>query len=283
MSVRLEVSRPSALSLRTRDEITAFITRYMTYVRSDVDARLARASYVLLYRDRRGAIVATTAVREVRASIEGRAVRVLVTSMVAVDPAHRRAGLLARMGAYSFARARLRWTGPLYWAALAASAEGYAQMAHNFERCWPSEGADIPSEIDALMRAIAEDFAHPIVRDALGRWLVLGTLVPVEQRRWFTGAAAYFERAVDGHPTGASVLCVAPLSARSMGRVLLRHAARTVERRSAPRSGVSADARVAVPTVSSNEDQSGWSSMPSQYGSPRASLSDPPQSSTNTK
>ena len=234
MAIRLEVLRPSAVSTRTRDEITAFVSRFLTYERRDVDACVDRATYVLLYRDERGAIVASTAVRELERAVDGRAVRVLLTSMVVVDPSQRRRGLLARMGAYSYARARLQWRGPLYWAAVAGTAEGYAQMANNFERFWPAEGTTIPPAIEALMLSIAEQFHSPITRDDNGRVLLFARLLPVEERRWSNGAATYFRDAVSRQPVGAGVVCVAPLSARSMVRVLLRHAARIVARPRAP-------------------------------------------------
>ena len=251
MAVRLEVLRPSALSSRARDEVTAFVSRFLTYQRSDVDACVDRSSYVLLFRDGQGAIVASTAVRERECAIDGRAVRVLLTSMVVVDPSQRRRGLLARMGAYSYARARLRWRGPLYWAAVAGTAEGYAQMANNFARFWPAEEAAIPPEIEALMLAIAEEFHSPIVRDELGRVLLFATLVPVEERRWSTGAAAYFRDAIARQPVGAGIVCVAPLSARAMARALLRQATRIVAgpgarpapRAEQPRSSAAPDAR----------------------------------------
>lgn len=242
VAVRLEVLRSSAVSSSTRDELTVFVSRNLTYRRSDVDACVDRASYVLLFRDERGAIVASTAVRELERAIDGRAVRVLLTSMVAVDPSQRRRGLLARMGVYSYARARLRWRGPLYWAAVAGTPEGYAQMANNFERFWPAEGATIPSEVEALMLVIAQEFHSPIVRDELGRVVLFASLLPVEARAWTTGPAAYFRDATSRQPAGAGIVCVAPLSARSMVRVLLRQATRI-----AGRPGARPEARAAAP------------------------------------
>lgn len=262
MAVRLEVLRPSAVSSRTRDELTAFVARFLTYQRSDVDACVEKASYVLLFRDERGAIVASTAVRERQHRVGAREARVLLTSMVAVDPLQRRRGLLARMGAYSYARARLRWRGPLYWSAVAGSAEGYAQMANNFERFWPAQGAALPSEIESLMLAIAEEFHSPIARDDAGRVVLFATLLPVEQRAWSTGAAAYFREAIASQPVGAGFVCVAPLSARSMVRVLLRQVARMVGRPEARAASPSDASGAAKPAAA--RAQSGWSSMPSQ-------------------
>jgi hypothetical protein len=100
--------------------------------------------------------VGTTAIRRFETTLERRAVTVIYTAVVAVDPAWRRVGLIGHMGARSFLRERARrpWREVL-WLSLAASPAGYLQMVRGHARCWPRVGEPVPPAVGALLGELA--------------------------------------------------------------------------------------------------------------------------------
>jgi GNAT superfamily N-acetyltransferase len=153
--VRIRRHDPAALRAAERDELYRFVTRFIAYPRDAFDAALASAEYLWLGRDRSGELVASTAVRTLATRVDRRPAKAIYTSMVAVDPAFRRAGLIPTMGWKSYLAERLRSpTTPLYWFATMASPAGYLAMARHFGERWPRRGVETPEAERALLEQL---------------------------------------------------------------------------------------------------------------------------------
>lgn len=229
---------PAALTANLRDEIAVFVTRFIDYPRRRLERTLDAADYVWLCRDRDGRLVGTTAIRRFDMTLERRAVSVIYTAAVAVDPAWRRVGLIGRMGARSFLWERAR--RPLrevLWLSLAASPAGYLQMARSHARCWPRAGEPVPPAVGALLAELASRLGASTVERVDGCIRLpddFGVSDPAQApARWerTDPDVDFFLRVNPDYQRGSDLMCLAPLSAVAIARALLRSALRDARSR----------------------------------------------------
>ena len=242
------VVRCDAADLTAADHarIHGFVTEFMLYERVPLDETLDAASYVWLCLDPKGRLVGTTAVRRIDlpAGTGGhqRPVSVVYTSVVAVKPEYRRAGLPARMGLKTYLHERTRAPlTPLYWLAEAASPSGYLQMARNFEVFWPRPGIVMPAGADDILTKTLKTAGLTKVERGTGFYRVLDDFGVIEREqapdKWDRSdpAVDYFLKSNPDYWTGISLVCLAPLNigsvTRAVGGVFLRMWRRRGKRR----------------------------------------------------
>jgi GNAT superfamily N-acetyltransferase len=223
------------LTADDHDRIAGFISRYSLYERATLDASLKATSYVWLCLDAKGRLVGTTAVRRIDLAPgtggHGGRVRVVYTSIVAVNPDFRGLGLPARMGLKTYVHERLHAPfTTLYWLAEAVSPAGYLQMARNLNRFWPKPGHEVPANAQAVIDAtLAAAGVKQVRRD--GNATLIQEDYPVIEReqapdRWNPADidVGFFLRVNPDYWTGSALVMLAPLTfvsvASGVGRAL---------------------------------------------------------------
>lgn len=227
--IRITRREPAALSAAEREDIAAFVTRSIPYPRARLDHTIDAADYLWLARDTAGTLVATTALRLVPARRGGRAVTLLYTAMLVIDPSCRRLNLVRRFGLRSYLRERTRAPlTPLYWMIFAASPAGFLQMARNFDTYWPKPGAPMPAaERDVLRQALAY-LGIDKVEELDGCFRLpddFGVTDPTQApHRWDRSdpEVDFFLRVNPDYQRGSDLACLCPLSIVPLGAAIAR-------------------------------------------------------------
>lgn len=215
---------PATLTKRDRDSIARFVTRFIAYPRAKLEAVLDASAYVWIGRDGAGEIVATTAVRLLQVRDAGRAAIVIYTAMVAVDPAHRRCGLIQQMGLRSFLLARARTPfRPIYWLSLSASPAAYMQMARNFATFWPRRDQPMPAFARAVLDQALGSLGITAIEQVEGCYRLPDEFGVSDRAqdpsRWDRSDADvdFFLRVNPGYQRGSDLACLCPLG---LGRLV---------------------------------------------------------------
>ena len=241
---------PATLTAGERESVARFVTRFIAYPRAKLDAVLDAADYVWLCHDDAGNLVGTTAVRLLPVRVRGRAARVIYTSMVAVDPAHRGTSIITTLGARSYLIERVRAPlVPLYWLALSASPSGYLQMARHMDTFWPRAAHETP---DDARQVIAQSLAFLGITkiEEVEGCIRLPDDFGVSDRqqdpkRWDRSDpdVAFFLRVNPDYQRGSDLACVCRLDALQIAggvaRAVTRRVRSSPRRRTAPPAVVS--------------------------------------------
>ena len=157
MTIDLHFVEPWTLSPRDIDEIAAFVSRYLRFERSWLEAWIERCTRVITYRERSsGRLVGTTAIDVVDMCHQGRDVRVLYTRAVILDTQVRQRGLIQRAGMATYLHFGLVSRRRAYWFCECDSISGYRVAALSFDAAWPCARSSTPPFERALSESLCE-------------------------------------------------------------------------------------------------------------------------------
>ncbi|APR79776.1 Hypothetical protein A7982_05123 [Minicystis rosea] len=227
-SIDVVCHEPAKLTHADRDEIERFVIRHSNWSRQRLDEALDAATYVWLCYDGRR-LIGSTAVKRLSARLHGREVTVIYTSVVAVDHAYRRLGLIARMGMKSFFIERMRAPlRPIYWLALAGSPAGYLQMTRNFETFWPRAGVEMPDGARTVLEQSLSALGITDINRVEGSYVLTDDFGVLDKdqdpEHWDRSAADvdFFLRVNPEYRRGFDLACLCPLELTTLGTSFLR-------------------------------------------------------------
>lgn len=234
MTIHIDLRRPDELDPGERSELLEFAGIGIRCTENEFEAVLAQTTYV--WRGWKGdMLVACTAIR-VLALPDHRAT-VIFTRLVVVAHAVRREGIIERMGAWSWIRARLRHPlHTLYWQHQAISPSGYLKMARNLPICWPRPGESMPARVRAIVDVLLAaqggrvDWVDDIGIFATRLELPDASMAP---ENWAAGDPSidFFLARNPNYMKGATLSCIAPLTLWNFVHFAFRLVRRRFEKR----------------------------------------------------
>jgi hypothetical protein len=222
MSTTSRIVATRALTAAQRAECHRHFSRYMAISAEEYGHSLDHKTWIALHRDTAsGHLIGQVSARIARERhpVDGRPLVILSSHHAAIDPTHRRDGLVQRSIFWFCLKARARH--PLAQMLFLFDAMGYGSylhLAHGLAECWPRHDAAMPEEHRVLLH-------HLMQRDHAEAWLPERGVLRWPNRRLQAGAAAitdemqrsdphirFFAQANPGHETGESLVCLAPVS-----------------------------------------------------------------------
>jgi hypothetical protein len=227
----LDISiRPSAsLTPNELQEIWSLTQRYIDTPRSHHESKLLALPEVGLWRAPGGELAGLVGLHVHTVDWRGRTRIIIFTSNVVADEGFRGRNLVLKTGLRLLMREKLRRPlAPAYWFFDTFSYKSYLILARNLAEFWPrrerAAPADTAAFIDSLARARYGSAWNPetgVVRRSGYKQLRAQT-APIEGALRADPDVRFFEAANPGHPQGDMLVCLAPLTARNLGRALLR-------------------------------------------------------------
>jgi hypothetical protein len=229
LDLTYEIVPVRALDAAARDALWEVYRRHFDAPRSALDASLAQADQVILYKHRptgalRGLVAMALREREHR----GRRFFWMWAGALAVDRECRGKWVLERSWVDVFARFRLRHpVAPLYWIYASLSFQSFRMMARNFATHWPHPTRATPPWEASLIDTLAREL-YPTRWDATRRVVraVRGKTVRAESSRTSRPEAdplrAFYRSVNPGVEQGEIVVLLAPIDWPNAATVVRR-------------------------------------------------------------
>ncbi|MFO0729149.1 MAG: hypothetical protein U1E65_35545 [Myxococcota bacterium] len=216
--MQIRYRRSEALTIKEREEIWGFFSKYVRRNRDTFEAKLDSGGEVFLGRDARGTLVAFGAVEVLEGNADG-PYAALVSHWAAFDPKHRGGTELHQIGLRALLRYKLRHpTVPVYWLFSASTYKSYLLLARNTLTYWPRPSAPWPGRERAIvadaMRRLGEDNFDP----------ELGVIRRYGASRYLEGVVAddpaalrdhdvrFYSALNPGQTDGDTLVCLCPMS-----------------------------------------------------------------------
>ncbi len=231
----LDISiRPSAsLSPRELQEIWSLTERYIDTPKAHYESRLLALPEVGLWRVRGGELAGLVSLDVYAVDWHGRTRIIIFTSSVVADERFRGHNLVLKTGLRLLLREKLRRPfAPAYWLFDTFSYKSYLILARNLGEFWPRRDRPTPADTAAFIDWLASERygtdwnrATRVVSRSGYKQLRAWT-APIDAALRADPDVQFFEGANPGHREGDMLVCLAPLTARNLGKAILRVARR---------------------------------------------------------
>jgi hypothetical protein len=227
----LEISiRPSgSLTPFELQEIWNLTERYIDTPRAHYESKLLALPEIGLWRVRGGELAGLVSLDVHPIVWHGRTRIIIFTSSVVADERFRGRNLVLRTGLRLLLREKLRRPlAPVYWLFDTFSYKSYLLLARNLGEYWPRRDRVTPADTAEFIDRLATERygadwnrATGVVRRSGYKQLRAHT-APVDEKLRSDPDVSFFEAANPGHREGDMLVCLAPLTARSLFRAIKR-------------------------------------------------------------